>query len=167
MQERGIPRSRIVFSENYVQPFGWTPDGQSIAVVVVKKGDPGAEFGLVSVANGSYRRVRSFQGGFNSTFVSPDGKYTTADLEESRNAPRDIYVIRLEDARETRIEHPADDRVMGWSPDSRHVLFSSDRNTGSPALYGLTLVDGRPQSVPQLIEKEWGRCVSARRLKCD
>jgi Tol biopolymer transport system component len=158
LEERGVPRSRTIFSSNYVMPFGWTPDGQSLAVVAVPVRAEDAEFGVISVSNGSYRRLKRFAGGFTSMFVSPDGKYIAADLAPSgvQNSERDIFVIALEDARETRIEHPTDERVMGWSPDSRYLLFSSDRITGSPALYAQKVENGQPQDVPRLIDRDWG-----------
>ena len=158
LQERGIPRSRTVFSSNYVQPFGWTSDGQSLAVVMVAARGENAEFGVISIANGSYRRLKQFAGGFTFMFLSPDGEYMAADLAPSgvQNTERDVFVIALADGRETRIEHPTDERVMGWSPDGRYLLFSSDRITGSPALYAQMIVNGQPQDVPRLIDRDWG-----------
>lgn len=156
LQERGIPRSRAVFAEQYVQPFGWTPDAQSIAVVVVRRDTPGFEFGIVSVATRTYRPLKKTEGTFTFMFLSPDGQFIAADLGDTRTAPRDLFVIRVADGRETRIEHPANDLVMGWSPDNRHLLFSSDRNTGSLALYGQRLVNGQPEGLPRLIDRDWG-----------
>ena len=36
LQERGIPKPRTIFSERSIQPWGWTPDGTSIVVSVIR-----------------------------------------------------------------------------------------------------------------------------------
>ncbi len=160
LQQGGIPKSRTVFSERLIQPWGWTPDGKSIVVGVIRD-DQTRHVGIVSVADGSYRDLKAFAGVNNSVLVSPDGKYVATDVAvESGNIQRDLVVIATESGQQTpRLEHPADDRVMGWSPDSRYLIFSSNRNTGSQALYAQLLVNGQPQGVPRLLEKEWGSVI--------
>jgi tricorn protease len=64
---------------------------------------------------------------------SPDGRYVAYDVAQQRGAAeRDIFVMALARSTETTlVKHPADDRLLGWSPDGKYILFSSDR-TGAP-----------------------------------
>ena len=155
LQERGIPRARKLFGEE-AKPYGWTPDGKSIVVGIVRD-DRSRHLGLVTVADGSYRELKPFFD--DPVFLSPDGKYVANAIATAPgNGPRDLVVFAIENGQQVpRLEHPADDRVMGWSPDSRHLIFSSDRNTGSPALYAQLIAGGQPQGVPVLLQKDWAQ----------
>ena len=42
---------------------------------------------------------------------------------------------------------------MGWSPDGKMLLFASDR-TGSTALWGIRVADGKPQGTPVLLRPD-------------
>ena len=53
------------------------------------------------------------------------------------------------------MEHPADDRVMGWTPDGTQLLFSSDR-TGESALWSLPMSGGRSGGAARLLKPEIG-----------
>ena len=138
----------------------WTPDGRSIILQSVNDETGKDEALLVSVANGSTRAVGSRVSW--RVFVSPDGRYLAFDRRNgsARNAPRDVFLIALDDGLETNVTAalPSDDFIMGWSPDSRHVLFASDRS-GSMQLYAVEVTDGRPQGPPAFIRADIGDSV--------
>jgi len=128
--------------ENYVHPFGWSPDGKGILAGTFRVENLRAEFitrlGLISVADGSVKVLKTqFETHPDNPkpwgFVfSPDGKYIAYDIpQENKDEERDIFLLSAEGGREVPlIEHPARDTVIGWSPDGKGLLFSSDR-TGS------------------------------------
>jgi Tol biopolymer transport system component len=53
------------------------------------------------------------------------------------------------------VVHPADDRVFGWTPDGKHLLFMSDRN-GLPGLWWLPFENGKPQGAPHILRPNFG-----------
>jgi Tol biopolymer transport system component len=57
------------------------------------------------------------------------------------------------------VDHPADDRSVGWSPEGKWVLFVSDR-TGTLDLWMLPVRDGRSAGEPRLVKAGVGRIFS-------
>jgi Tol biopolymer transport system component len=53
------------------------------------------------------------------------------------------------------IEHPADDKLLGWAPDGKSVLFVSDR-TGTWDAWTIHVSEGKPQGNSTLIRREIG-----------
>jgi len=90
---------------------------------------------------------------------SPDGRYVAYHYwaEEPENS--DVYVLDVSTGEEhVLIEHPADDRMLGWAPDGRHVLFQSDRS-GTPGAWLLPVADGRATGAPWLVKPDMWRTV--------
>jgi hypothetical protein len=136
----------------YVLPVCWTPDGKSIVAISDNSG--GERFRqilLVSAENGAVRVLKSSpQGDPQNISVSPDGRFLVYDVPQA-DGRRDIYVMSLKDARETRlVDHAADDTVPIWTPDGQRVLFVSDR-TGSPGLWAQDVADGKALASPELV----------------
>jgi TolB protein len=102
------------------------------------------------------RLDRSSPGG---VFLSPDGRFCAYDVaqhEGSRN--HDVYVIGTDgaDARPTRLAaHTAHDMVLGWMPDGRRLVFSSDRS-GTLDLWVIDVRDGKPSGAPTRVQREIG-----------
>jgi Tol biopolymer transport system component len=88
---------------------------------------------------------------------SPDGKYLAYDsLADDNSAQRGVFVLTVDGSREiAAVAHPSDNRLAGWSPDGKHLLFLSDR-TGSPGLWSQAVVDGSPQGAAALIKADLG-----------
>jgi Tol biopolymer transport system component len=118
--------------------------------------------GLISVEDGSVKRLKGliedsidFASGF---LFSPDGKFIAYNTppagEDTGN--HDIFLLSLDGQTEIPlVEHPENDIVFAWTPDSRGLLFVSDR-TGSQDLYLLPISDGKPQEGPRLIKASFG-----------
>jgi Tol biopolymer transport system component len=53
------------------------------------------------------------------------------------------------------VTHPADDVVVGWTPDGKHLLFASDR-TGSTGIYALAFEGGNPRGAARQIKSDIG-----------
>ena len=89
---------------------------------------------------------------------SPDGRYIAYDYppqEDSDN--RDIFLLAADGRREIPlVEHPADDVLLGWTPDGNNILFASDRS-GSMGAWILRVADGKPQGSPELVKQDIGQ----------
>ena len=152
----GPSHPRVVFSNPEVariSPGDWSPDGKWLAVQLVRK-DKTAQIGLVAVTDGSLRVLKSVDArGTSKLFFSPDSKYLAYDLPTSDTANRrDVFVLAIDGSREIpAVVHPRNDVLMGWSPDGKRLLFTSDR-TGSTGLWALAFINGEPQGAPEQIK---------------
>jgi Tol biopolymer transport system component len=154
----GEPNAHRLYSDSgskWLAPRDWSPDGTSIVVMSSEK-DGTDRLGLVSVADGSFRLLRSGAWpGDTRVFFSPDGKFVGYDLPEGNtNAPRHLLVYSLAAGREIPVAvRQGQDLMMGWSP-AGALLFLSDR-TGALGLWGVTLGDSGP-GVPTLLKNDLG-----------
>ena len=81
-------------------------------------------------------RARDVYGRF-----SPDGKWIA--FSSDRNGNLDVFIIPAEGGAAKQVTfHSADDTVLGWRPDSRAVLFSSNRGEDFAAQLYLVNVEG-------------------------
>jgi Tol biopolymer transport system component len=66
-------------------------------------------------------------------------------------------VLPLRVSYEARLfdQTPADDGLLGWAPDGKHLLFSSDRS-GTPDAWLASVSGGQPQGQPALVRKNTG-----------
>jgi Tol biopolymer transport system component len=141
-----------------IVPHDWTPDNKLLAVSLRRK-DQSAQIGLVSTERGELRVLKSVDWrGPTRMFVSPDGKYLALDIPASdTSAQRDIFVLALDGSSEkAAVVDPANDVVMGWSPDSRYLIFASERTAPSISLWALRLAEGQPQEAPQMLKRDFG-----------
>jgi Tol biopolymer transport system component len=137
-------------------PADWSQDGRYILATV------GQYIVRVSVADGKMERIRALgqqhkNDGRQKMAFSPDGRFIVYDHPQAEGtASRDIFVLSSDGKRnETLIQHPANDVVLGWSPDGRYILFSSDR-TGSRGAWRVPVSDGRPTGPAVLIKGDIG-----------
>ncbi|MFO7734494.1 MAG: tetratricopeptide repeat protein [Candidatus Aminicenantes bacterium] len=131
----------------------WSPDGRQIlAVIYSEKGDP--SFSLIAVSDGSIRHLKKTglpAGYMNGQMrFSPDGRYIAFDL---RN---DIDLLSTDGKTEgPLVRHPANERLLGWTPDGNHILFASDRS-GAIDAWILPVTEGRPGGEAELLRKDIG-----------
>jgi dipeptidyl aminopeptidase/acylaminoacyl peptidase len=120
----------------WLDPAAWSPEGKSI-VGVGRRKDKVHQIVLISVADGSIRTLKSFVWPRfpGRCWFSPDGRHI-------------VYHIQ-------QVENPADDQVLGWAPDGKHILFVSDR-TGTKDAWLIQVADGKPVDIPKLIKPEIG-----------
>jgi Tol biopolymer transport system component len=154
----GEPRRLLGNDEiSSIRPFDWSPDNKWIAVLV-ERTDRSSQIGLVSVADGQLRVLRSvnWRGPVNICFSS-DGKFVVYDLTQEDN-PRnhDVFSMAIDGSRgSTLVTHPADDRLVGFSRDGSQLLFSSDR-AGSSALWVQPFADGKTLGRPAYLKPDFG-----------
>jgi len=144
------------------QCFDWSPDGKHILACVAKR-DTSTHMGLISTSDGSMRILKVLsegKGGYawpkNMRF-SPDSRLIAYDiLPERDNQGRDIYLLSTDGSLDTLlVDHPADDRLLGWAPDGQGILFTSDRK-GTLSAWIIPMVGGDRFGKPELIKPEIG-----------
>jgi Tol biopolymer transport system component len=137
----------------YLSPAAWSPDGASILVVLELR-DTTKQIGLLSVADGALRVIKTLDWRAPAGMeFSPDGAYIAYDLPRHQDLPqRDVLVMATDASRERIIvDHPADDRLLGWGRDGRSVIFMSDR-AGSPGAWAIDVADGKATGEPRLLK---------------
>jgi Tol biopolymer transport system component len=161
LQGTGIPQFRRVFDNEdvfWIAPYDWSPDGNWLAVSVHRK-DRTAQIGLVAVHSGVLRVLKSvdWRGPSRMAF-SADGKFLAYDLPRNDTSDqRDIFVLATDGSRERPAAvHPANDLLIGWLPDGKRLLFTSDRS-GAPGLWALSFVDGNPVGTPESLKRDIGQ----------
>ncbi len=152
--------SRFLYSNKGVPPlpFDWSPDGKYILTLLYKS-PVSIQIALVSVADGSVRTLKTPAWWFPEKMkFSPDGRYIAYDFPQQQGSDnRDISLLAADGGREIPlVEHPADDQLLGWTPDGNNILFASDRS-GSMSVWMIRLTDGKPQGSPELVKQDIGQ----------
>jgi beta-lactamase regulating signal transducer with metallopeptidase domain/Tol biopolymer transport system component len=145
-----------------VRPIQWFPDGSHI--LALRWPDPmhaftEIEIVSVSIADGSVQVIKALAGESYGTTIrlSPDAKVVAYELT-SKDAPKkhDIFAIEIDSKRETPlVGHPADDRLLDWTPDGRRILFTSDR-LGPWSVWLLPVAKGQAQGTVELVARSTG-----------
>ena len=157
---------RVLHSDREGQvfrPADWSADGQHILAVLTrdKTKEKLYQIALVNVSDGSVRVVKTFDTfdpGLSMLKLSPDGRYIACSYPSAKGSSKlDIFLLRTDGTRETAlVEHPADDRVLGWAPDGKRLVFTSDR-TGSIGVWVIGVADGKPQGTAELVKPQMGK----------
>ena len=157
------PRPRIIFRDKsegaWVDPRDWSPDNKNILVRITKSGRPD-QIALISVKSGSSKVINAFDKGTTSTeewLFSPDGRYVAYGRTPGKVAALDIFIMDVNGGDETPvIQHPADDRLFGWSPDGKWILFLSNRS-GTLDFWAIRVENGESQGAPVRVKRSVGR----------
>ncbi len=146
----------------YIWPCGWTRDGQDILAILASDGGSPSQIALISVADGSARTVKEFNAeGPGKLCLSPDGQWIAYGFPYQtpwNEGPekRDLFLLSIDGRREVPlVTHPADDRLLGWSPDGRWILFSSNRS-GTYDIWIQAVENGAAKGNPQLVKRDFG-----------
>jgi Tol biopolymer transport system component len=141
-------------------PTDWSPDGKYILSIVFKFVNQfQCQIALISVADGSVRVLKTFDWSHPGRMkFSRDGRYIAYDYPPQQDSDnRDIFLLAVDGSREIPlVEHPADDVLLGWTPDGNNILFASDRS-GSMDAWILRVADGKPQGTPELVKQDIGQ----------
>jgi Tol biopolymer transport system component len=142
-------------------PTSWSSDGKHLLVVLVAP-DQRMIIALMAIEDGATKPVKSLvprsisPSGINA-LLSPDGRNIVYNYPPSPDSPTcDIFLLSVDGSSQVPIiEHPADDTVLGWSPDGRKIVFMSDRS-GSMGIWAIEIAGGKPQGEPQLLRPDVG-----------
>lgn len=153
-------KSRILyqvdFKKNWVQPLDWSTEDKYVLAFFTEQKH--CNLGLISVKDGSIRIIKTFPAidPFPmAAHFSPDGRYIVYEFpQDELTREKDISIISSDGKNELPlITHPANDNLLGWSPDGNWILFASDR-TGTWDAWVIQIAEGKPQKNPQLVR--WG-----------
>ena len=155
-------KPRILYRGDYyndwVIPYDWSPDGKYILAGFLSV--EGWKLGIISIKDSSIHHLITIQ--FVESHAryakfSPDGQYIVYNHPQEKDSGKsDISLLSKDGKQEIPlVHHPADDRLMGCSPDGNWVLFKSDR-TGTWDAWIIPVSEGKPQADPQLIRREIG-----------
>ena len=149
----------------WFEPVAWSDDVTRILGKLGKfqldefqKGFKTTQIAWISCRDGSMQVVKTLgtvQPG--KIELSPDERYLIYDLpQEEGSSNRDIFLFALDKNVETRlVKHPANDKFQGWTPDGRHILFTSDRS-GTWDAWLLAVVGNEPQGLAQRVKPQMG-----------
>jgi tricorn protease len=105
---------------------------------------------LVSKKGGAAVRLSSPAGEESFPRFSPDGTRLAFSADYDGNT--DVYVVPVTGGEPLRLTyHPMPDRVIGWTPDGKGVLFASGRESGRQRFnqfFTVGLEGGLPQKLP-------------------
>jgi len=156
---------RVLYSDKeltYIELGAWSRDGASIVSILTRSDKTSRsdtnQIALISVADGSVRVVKTCDSRFpQPRGFSPDDRYIAYDFPQGADAKvRDIFLLAADGSHEVPlVQHPANDQLLGWTPDGKGVLFSSDR-TGAQGAWLIPVADGKPQGSPELIKPAIG-----------
>jgi len=152
---------RVLFggeSFRWYETEEWSADGEQI-LISGSGGDESYRLAMVSVADGSVRTLKTLGALWPvEVGLSPDDRYLVYDIPEGRNsAERDIFVLNVDTGEETPLgRHPANDFVLGWAPDGRHVLFASDRS-GALGVWLQPMENGRSVGDARMVKPDLWR----------
>jgi Tol biopolymer transport system component len=135
--------------ENYPSNFNWSPDGKYILTKLNERPV------LISVVDGSIQDLAIENPG--RMCISPDGYYVVYDTPQEKNSNQNNICVydRTTHLTSVLVGHPADDKLLGWSPNGRHVLFSSDRR-GSIDAWLIAVSGGQPLGSPVMVRSDVG-----------
>jgi Tol biopolymer transport system component len=125
------------------------------------------QLALLSVASGTTRTIKTFDGGQYHFSLSPDAALVAFDQPQAvEGGSRDIFVMSTDDGVPHRvIEDAGNDLFPLWTRDGQ-LLFVSDR-TGSLALWAVRIADGKAAEAPRLMVRDVGRLADALGLTAD
>lgn len=156
----GLDGSAPRILEGGAIPTDWSPDGKYVLGVVLRIGTQfPTQIALTSVADGSVRVLKKFEWSYpGKVKFSPDGRYIAYDYPPRQDSDnRDIFLLAADGSREIPlVENPAEDELLGWTPDGNNILFASDRS-GSMSAWILPVADGKPQGPPELVKQDIGQ----------
>lgn len=144
---------------NYFFIDDWSSDGRHLLVQSV--GQEGIQLALVSTADGSFRVLKSLGSEYaGQPSFSPDDRYVAFTYwSQEGSKDNDIFAISVADGREFRLlSGPSDDRLMGFTPDGRSILFYSDREV-TQGIWRLPIGPDLAAGEPELLRADVWRLV--------
>jgi Tol biopolymer transport system component len=130
-----------------LSPYGWTPDSKQVLCrrLPLPRGSV-PELALISVPSGEVRTVRRTSvDDSGDPAVSPDGGWIAYSVKGR------VHVVSIDGAADTEITTgPGADSIAGWSPDGKHVIFTSD-SSGERGVYRIAVQRGKASGAAELL----------------
>lgn len=146
--------------DEYITPGVWFSGGNGIIAQRANSGSRVLEMLSIDAGTGAIDVIKEVAPGIPfmaNLALSPDERYLAYDLPKpSDNGTFDINIISLDTRQESNVvEHPANDRLVGWLPGRNELLFVSDRS-GTKDMWALTVTGGKPAGVPRRVLNNTG-----------
>jgi len=157
------PLRQVDYYKGWVELADWSPDGKNI-LAFFRNEAKRWQLGLISIKDSPIQILKTLDV-VNPISMkakySPDGRYIVYDFPQKEEfRKKDISLISSDGTKEIPlIAHTADDYLLGWSPDGKWILYSSDR-TGTRDAWIIQVLEGKPQGDPQLVRRDIGMVVS-------
>lgn len=153
------PTPSVIYSvkEETVYPATWLSD-KVLIVTRINTETSIADICSFNISDKTIQSMKTFEmRKWPQIATSPDEKFIAYDFaNESHGGTFDINILLLDGKSEiTLIEHPANDRVLGWMPGRKEFLFISDRS-GSWDLWAILLEDGETIGMARLVYSDIG-----------
>ena len=132
-------------SPQYMVPLDWSADGKRILVQF------DLSLATISVMDGSRSPINGVVvARTGRAMFAPDGNGIVFDVAQqgSKESLFDIHRISMSGVETSLVEHPANDSLIGWSPDRRKLIFSSDRS-GKYSIWAVNISDRGVEGEPQ------------------
>jgi len=131
-------------------PLAWSPDSRHLLAEFVKT-DGSRDMTLVAVADGSTKLLKSVGKDLSpGGEFSPDGRYIAWSTKEG------ISLFDLQTGTESLLmQDLSNHSVLGWAPDGKYLMFSSERS-GSSDAWLIAVTGGKAQGEPIFVRKDWG-----------
>jgi len=156
LAERDGSGRKLLCKDIYAMPRDWSADGRKILAIVY---GPPHRMVWISASDGSIQQIKDIGKEYPAKFnVSPDGRFIAYDRPQADGVEkRDVFLYDIAENREIRlIETPADDVLLGWTPNGRSIFFLSDRE-GSWDGWLLDVRAGEPAGIPRVVKARMGK----------
>jgi Tol biopolymer transport system component len=141
--------------EGFPVPIVWLPNSSAILTGVLSP-DKSNILGFIPLSGGTFKELHTLNGkvglSYQSVDVSPDERFVVFH-DKNPQGKHDIFTIGTDGSSlQVLSDHPANEGSPRWSPDGKHIVFSSMR-TGRRALWGIAVKEGKPASDPFFIKE--------------
>jgi Tol biopolymer transport system component len=140
--------------------ISWFPDNRRF-LMHIRLDDQKHRLIAISATDGTATEL--WEGAHPAGLMSPDGNYVFFSQRVSRDPVRDeLRLLSLADKTETVVlsDFPAVNPAVNanWTPDSRGLVFLSDRRKPGEAhdLWYLAVANGKAQGRPELVRSDFG-----------
>jgi Tol biopolymer transport system component len=131
-------------------PLAWSPDSRHLLAEFVKT-DGSRDMTLVAVADGSTKFLKSAGKDLSpGGEFSPDGRYIAWSTKEGIS----LFDLRM-GTESLLMQDLSNHSVLGWAPDGKCLMFSSERS-GSSDAWLIAVTGGKAQGEPIFVRKDWG-----------
>ena len=135
------PSPRLLYRQEgeEVYPITWLSNEELIVTRNIRK-SRNTQICSFQYLDGTIQILKEYNRGWPQIACSPDAKYIAYDFADKTNSGNiDINLLTMDGGEEiSLVNHPANDRVLGWVPGRKEFLFISDRS--GTGIYGQYLL---------------------------
>lgn len=155
------PQPKVLYGNKGedVYPAAWSADGKIIYARSHLNKTQQTRILAITIASGEIQILKTIDVPYwTHLSASPDNQFIVFDVsKEKDNGNFDIHMISTISNIETSlIEHPANDRLLGWFPNKNQILFKSDRS-GTWDVWTVSVLNGKPIEEPKRILTDFGQ----------